>query len=334
MSHYTHLTIEERENLYLMAAQGEKIRKIAEALGRAPSTISRELRRNKSKHHPYRPSFAQRKYEKARRNCGRKYILADLEKRELVADFIRDAHWSPEQIANRLKLEENPLQISFASIYRAINAGLLDEGRGRRSRKASFSYHLRRKGRKKHKKGGKNRQGQYYKEHKISERSEEANERMTFGHFEADTVVGKRGSSCLVTLVDRKSRFTLAGKSPNVGSEAVCNVIYWLLSQLSPDQRRSVTPDRGPEFAQYREVSASLDNLPFYFADAHSPWQRGTNENTNGLIREFLPKGADMAPVSDADILGMIFCLNMRPRKCLSWHSPLEVFFDIPLHLT
>lgn len=107
-----------------------------------------------------------------------------------------------------------------------------------------------------------------------------------------------------------------------------------LLSSLPPDKVKSVTPDRGSEFTLYQDVSKALDGLPFYFADPHSPWQRGTNENTNSLIREFLPKGADFAPIHSADIAHFISLLNLRPRKCLAWRSPAEIFFATLLHLT
>lgn len=334
MSHYTHLTIEEREKLYLMKAQGEKIRQIAAALGRAPSTISRELHRNQHKSRPYSPSAAQRRYQKRRENCGRKHILSSPEKRERIRYFIQELHWSPEEISNRLKLEENPLQLSYSAIYRAINAGLFDVKKTRIPRRKRFSYQLRRKGKRKHKKGERNKQGQFHITHTISERPDEANNRTVSGHFEADTMVGKRGGACLVTLVDRKERIALAKKSPNASAPAVRDVLIELLSQLPPDMNITVTPDRGSEFALYQEVSDALPNVTFYFADPYSPWQRGTNENTNGLIREFLPKGTDITQVPDQDIADFISLLNKRPRKCLAWRSPFERFFGNLLHLT
>lgn len=333
MSHYHHLTIEEREKLYLMKGQGKKVREIAQELGRAPSTISREWRRNRPNRSAYSPSKAQRRYERNRKNCGRKHILCCPEKREVIRRFIQEEHWSPEQIEKRFQMEENPLQISYSSIYRAIHAGLFgQEQRIRRSQR--FSYYLRRKGKRSNKKGEKNKQGQYYKQHTISERPASANERKELGHFEADTVVGKRGGACLVSLVDRKSRFTLAAKAPNASAPAVRDTMIALLSQLPKNKVKSVTPDRGSEFALYQEVSSAIHDIQFYFADPYSPWQRGTNENTNGLIREFLPKSTDMTPVPHQSISDFIDKLNLRPRKCLHWKSPFEVFFNCLLHLT
>lgn len=337
MSHYRHLSIEEREKLYLRRGQGANLREIARELGRAASTISRELKRNERARHPYSPSQAQKSYEKRRKKCGRKHILCDPKKREYIRHFIQEAHWSPEQISNRLKLESAQVQVSYAAIYRAIRAGVFDENKwaASRSKKQAFAYHLRRKGKKQRKKWDKNRQGPHFCDaNKICDRPPEANDRSELGHFEADTVVGKRGGECLLSLVDRKSRFTLAAKLPRGNAEAARDAMTALLSSLPPDKVKSVTPDRGSEFTLYRDVSKALDGLPFYFADPHSPWQRGTNENTNGLIREFLPKGADFTPIPSADIAHFISLLNLRPRKCLAWRSPAEIFFATLLHLT
>ena len=146
MRHYTHLSIEEREKLYLRRGQGAKLREIARELGRSVSTISRELKRNERPRHPYSPSQAQKRYEKRRKACGRKHILCEAEKREYIRRFIQEDHWSPEQISNRLKLESAEVQISYAAIYRAIKAGIFDENKraASRNKKKAFAYHLRR----------------------------------------------------------------------------------------------------------------------------------------------------------------------------------------------
>lgn len=336
MSHYKDLSIEEREVLYLLHGQGRKLCQIADVLGRSPSTISRELQRNKKEKHAYSPSRAQECYQRRRKHCGRKHILICPEHHEHVRRLIQDHQWSPEEISNRLKLEDSPLQLSYNAIYRAIHAGLFDANKRQasRNRHDRFSYHLRRKGKKKNRKGEKNKQGGYQLANKIGDRPMEANARMAHGHFEADTIVGKRGGACLVTLVDRSSRFTLAAKVPKATAANVSDVMIALLEQLPPDKVKTITPDRGSEFALYQQVSAALNGAEFYFADPHSPWQRGTNENTNGLIREYVPKGSDFAPVCDRYIAQFTYELNLRPRKCLGWMSPFEVFFDKMLHLT
>lgn len=336
MSHYKHLTIEEREKLYLMHGQGYGIRAIANTLHRAPSTISRELRRNKKGARMYSPSSAERYYTERRRNCGRKHILCCEAYRECVRRLIEEYQWSPEEISNRLKLEGSPLQLSYGAIYRAIHAGIFDANKraASRSRRKRFAYHLRRKGKQKNAKGAKNKQGGYQFANKICDRPAQANERAACGHFETDTIVGKRGGARLVSIVDRKSRFTLAAKVSTGSSRDVCNAMIALLKQLPTDKVRTITPDRGSEFALYQDVTDALGAVEFYFADPHSPWQRGTNENTNGLIREYIPKGSDIAPVNDLYIENFIYKLNLRPRKCLNWRSPFECFFHQLLHLT
>lgn len=336
MSHYHHLSIEEREVLYLMRGQGCSIRHITMALSRSASTISREFERNKPKKHSYSPSRAQGYYNRRRKNCGRKHILSSPVHKEYIRYLIQNLHWSPEEISNRLKLEEYPLQLSYGAIYRAIHAGAFDANKreASRNRRHRFSYHLRRKGKRKHAKGEKNKQGGYQSANRIADRPEEANKRMAQGYFEADTIVGKRGAACLVTLVDRQSRFTLAAKAAQGTASNVCKAMIALLERLPPDKVKSITPDRGSEFALYQEVTDALHGAEFYFADPHSPWQRGTNENTNGLIRECIPKGTDIALVCDEQLADFINKLNLRPRKCLAWRTPFEVFFDEVLHLT
>ena len=334
MSHYKHLTIEERESLYLLRNQGVSLRKIAQQLGRSPSTISREIKRNKVSHRPYRPSSAQNRYEKARKRCGRNPILSEPELRETIRSYVEDLHWSPEQIENRLKAEHSTFHISYATIYRAIWSGLFDPCTKYVAKSQRFAHKLRKKGKPKKKKGAVNKQGKLIIQHTISERPADANARSAIGHWEADTVAGKKGSSALVTLTDRRSRFLLAQKIPNTCAETVADAMIHLLKPLPSDKVKSVTPDRGHEFAKHADVTAAVHDVPFFFADPYSPWQRGTNENTNGLLRECLPKYSDMTPVPDDLIDNFIRLLNLRPRKCLGWLSPYEVFFNISLHLT
>ena len=337
MSHYKHLSIEERENLYLGINQEKSIRAIAEELGRSPSTISRELKRGKrgkSGHRKYRPSVAQYRYERRRKNCGRKPILSDDASRKLIQEKLCD-EWSPEQIQYRLKLEEDPVQVSYATIYRALNSGLIDEERPRYIHKCDrYSFHLRRKGKRRKKNGSVNKQGKYVIEHRISERPEAAEKRLEFGHWEGDTIIGKKGGARLTTMADRKGRFLLAAKTPNGTAEAVRDSIIHMFRQIPAEKIRSITPDRGHEFAKYAEVSDALHGVPFYFADPYSPWQRGTNENTNGLLRQYFPKGTSFDDISDEMLDAIVLKINLRPRKCLGWRSPFEVFFDTVLHLT
>lgn len=259
MSHYKHLTIEERESLYLKRGQGKSIRTIAREMERSPSTISRELQRNKNSHRAYSPSAAQRRYEKNKKRCGRKPILANKADRDLIRKLIGQYEWSPEQIENRLRLENNDLRLSYATIYRALHNGLLDEKTGQYLRKCDrYSFHLRRKGKPRKKNGKKNQQGSVHVVYTIAQRPAAANERTELGHWESDTVAGKRGSARLLTQVDRKSRYLLAVKVPNGTAKTVSDAMIQMLQQLPKEKVLSITPDRGHEFSDHAKVSSAI----------------------------------------------------------------------------
>ena len=170
-------------------------------------------------------------------------------------------------------------------------------------------------------------------ENLIKDRPIEADDRSELGHFEGDTIIGSRHKSCIVTLVDRKSRFLLAGKCASKKVEDVTPVIIELLAKLPPEKRKTITFDQGMEFSQPWQLESAL-GISVYFANAHSPWERGTNENTNGLLRQFFPKGKGMGDVTQSDVDRAVTLLNMRPRKCLDWKLPFESFNDALLHLT
>ena len=170
--------------------------------------------------------------------------------------------------------------------------------------------------------------------HSIHGRPKSADDRSDFGHWKTDIVAGKTGGTCLVTLTDRKSCFLLAGKKvPRKKAAYVSEKMIELLSSIPNEAVKTITPDRGKEFSNHFAVTEALNNVPFYFPDPHAPWQRGTNENTNGLIREYLPKSKEIATVDNSTINQMIEKLNNRPRKCLDWRTPYEVFFDKVLRL-
>lgn len=332
MSHYNHLTILERENIFLFSGQGCSIRMIAEKLGRAPSTVSRELRRNR-KNTGYSPSRAQIRYERQRENCGRKLILADEPTIQRVRGLIQKRLWSPEQIDRRLRLEKNPLKISYATIYRAIEKGILTRPEDGKLGQRGFKFYLRHKGKPRVKRGAEKR-GKILISHELSERPLEASQRSRIGDWEADTVLGKQNSSCLVTLVDRKTRMTLCSKVAGKRKAPVAEAMIRMLSPLPPEWVQSITPDRGKEFAAHPEVTEALGGVQFYFPPPHQPWQRGTNENTNGLLRELSPKGYDMSRISEDQVQEFCDNLNHRPRKCLDWKTPYEALTGDVLHLT
>lgn len=334
MSHYQHLSIMERENLLVMRSQMISIREIARRMGRSASTISRELKRNiPSKRASYSAVKAQQRYEKRRKKCCRKLMLSNDEMYEKVRSLIVGCSWSPEEIAKRLKKENNRLQISYATIYRAINRRMFDPAKVS-TKVRGFKRNLRHKGKPRKSKETQEKRGQVSIIHSIEERPEAANNRSEIGHYEADTVAGTRGSGCIVTMVDRMSRYLLGAKLPSSKSELVTAAIIQLFQGIDPSKLKSVTPDRGKEFTDHRKISASLSGVPFYFAHPHSPWEKPTVENTNGLLREYFPKRTSFEGLSPEAVQEKILLINMRPRKCLGWKTPFEVFFGVVLHLT
>lgn len=335
MSHYHHLSIDEREKLLVLSTQNRSLRNIAKEIGRSVSTISRELNRNGGAEKSYSAVKAQVKYKLRRKKCCRHKLLENEELKDKVHNLFLERQWSPEQISARLAFENSPYLISYNTIYRAIYAGLFDTDEQKRSHGNRGAIRkLRHRGRTRRKKGTTETRGKIVISNSIHERPSEADERKIIGHWEADTVIGKRDSACLVTITDRCSRYLLAEKISRKRSDLLADKMISMFSNIPKNRLKTITPDRGKEFAKHQEVTSALNNVQFYFPDPHAPWQRGTNENTNGLIREYLPKSFDMAACSDDDIATFIDKLNKRPRKCLNWKSPYELFFNKVLHLT
>lgn len=328
MCHH-HLTLEEREMIMKYQAMGFSLSKIAEAIGRNKSTISRELRRN-SADEIYMPSIAHDLYLGRRKACHPNRKLDDPVLYRYVKDRFLIDQWSPQQIEGRLILEKASSLISYSTIYRAIYGGRFDEPHLSHGNRGAIRK-LRHKGKSRHTKDYEEKRGKMQISHEISERPKEAEERNRIGDWEADTVAGKKGRSCLVTLVDRKSRFLIGGRAP-LKKAAPVNKI--MISVLKDQPIESITPDRGKEFARHQEVSEALDQVKFYFPLPHHPWQRGTNENTNGLIREYFPKGEDLDDKSDEMIRQAFDKINKRPRKCLGYRTPYEVYYSTELRLT
>ncbi|MBC1228603.1 IS30 family transposase [Listeria booriae] len=332
MSLYQHLTISEREKILVGLTQEKSIREIARDIGRAPSTVSREIKRNTLATN-YSANQAQQNYVCKREACRRKKLLSYPSIKQKVRHLLLHHQWSPEQISKRLKQEDSPIQISYITIYRGIYTEQL-EGKKLSKGERGIARKLRHRGKTRHTKGHNETRGKIKISNSIHVRPKEANERSCIGHWEADTVLGKTGLPCLITLTDRCSRYLLAEKIPCKKARFVTPKLIEMFQQLPKYKVKTVTPDRGKEFAKHAEVSMELDELPFYFADPHAPWQRGTNENTNGLLREYFPKNEDMTKYDPQEIRQFIYKLNTRPRKCLGWKTPYEVFFDEVLHLT
>lgn len=277
-------------------------------------------------------TFLRRLQENTRideKNCHARYKLDDPRLFRFVKDKIFNFQWSPEQIDNRLKQESSKLSISYTTIYRGFKAGRFDYSTSQSVRKGSKK--LRHKGRKIHYSYVQEKQGRFPISNDIEDRPISAETRSRLGHWEADTVIGKKGKKCLLTLNDRKSRFLIARKSDRKTAECINEQ---MIKALKGMKVMSITPDRGKEFAGHAEVTEALDGVQFYFPGPHQPWQRGTNENSNGLLREYFPKGSDIGDYSSAQIKTVVDKINRRPRKCLNWKTPYEVFYGFSLHLT
>ncbi len=312
MKSYTHFTLSEREYLQVNLEKGKSLREIAKALGRSPSTISREVKRNWSKKaNHYHHWHAHTNYLHRRKSCHRKNnLLLDPDLYEFVLNALLQ-FWSPEIIAGVWNKEHNK-KISCSSIYRAVRAGLFPGIKPK--------THFRRKG-----KPYSNQKKSYTRffDSSIHERSKAADLRLRLGDFEGDTVYGSVGKGYLITAVDRKSRFLVAAIAKDKCKEST-NAAFIGAFAKAPIKPITLTLDNGTEFLAFKELEKSL-SLKVYFADSHAPWQRGSNENINGLIRFFFPRGTNFNNVTESQLQAVISLINNRPRKCLDFLSPNEV---------
>lgn len=313
MCHYSHFTTEEREMSRVLKAQGLSIRAIAKKLNRSPSTVSREFRRNCYADGTYSAHHADKLYQKRRKNCGRKPKLQSGAVRDYVVEKM-NLRWSPEQIAGRARLDKETFSISFSTIYRAIDSGVLPSQLKKIMR---FKW--------KHKKcKGDDRRGKIPDTTPISKRPAGAENRTRFGHWESDTVPGMRKTGCFGTHVERKSGYLIAFRIDDRQDKAFNKATIEAFSSVPDKLKKSFTVDNGKEFAAHKELTAAT-GMKVYFCDPYSPWQRATNENTNGLIRQFFPKGTSFADITDDDLQYVVDLINNRPRKRLNFLSPYEV---------
>jgi len=366
-----YLSFEEREEIALLRASGCGVRETALQLGRSPSTISRELRRNAATRGgqlDYRAITAQWHAERRGRRPKPAKLVRNPRLHAYVQERLSGAverpdgtvvqgpsvrwigrrhgrrqdrrwgrAWSPEQIANRLPLDfpdDAAMRISHEAIYQSLYV----QGRGALRRDLTACL---RTGRALRVPRARTRRGKHFlsEEIMISERPAEAADRAVPGHWEGDLILGL-GSSAVGTLVERSSRFTmllhlppLEGLGPRVkngpalaghGAEAVRNAIAAQLTTLPEQLRRSLTWDQGAEMAQHAQLRIET-GVQIFFCDPHSPWQRGSNENTNGLLRQYFPKGTDLSRYTADDLAAVANALNSRPRKTLGWRTPAEV---------
>lgn len=311
MRKYRQLTSEERYALATLRRQGYTMRGIARALDRAPSTISREVKRNRRKDGRYR-AFTADQRARARRSRSRRNQRFSSADWALVLTCLKQ-HWSPEQISGRLR-KDGVLSISHESIYRQI---WLDKRRGGTRYKL-----LRQAGKKRRKRyGAYDSRGRLAGKRHISERPPEVEHRRTLGHWEIDTVVGP-GKPCIVTLVERSTGYVLIGKM-RARTTAELNRAALALFSQAPLPVRTVTADNGTEFHAYADLEATT-GARFFFATPHHSWERGSSENANGLIRQYLPKRKSMARLSQDRCDTIAEKLNTRPRKRLDYRTPEE----------
>ena len=309
------LNMVERETVSQMWSAGHPRKAIAKRLGRDPSTIGRELKRNGRADGSYSAVIAQQRAVVRRRE---RPLVRKLQRPELNA-AVRSRltkEWSPDQIAGRLACD-HPQDPRFHVRPQTIYAWI-----ERDPDCDHWKTFLRR--------GGKSRpsprRGRIPRQVQIDGRPEEANRRERLGDFEGDTIVSRGKRSGLVTLVDRKSRYLLAAKLPDRTARRTRQKIERLLKDLPPEQRRTATFDNGKEFSEHESLAQNL-GISVYFAHPYASWERGTCENTNGLLRQYYPKGTDFAEISHQDLVQTVESLNQRPRKCLSYKTPSEVFF-------
>jgi len=319
----THITKSERYAITYMHMAGFSDAAIGRRLNRHRGTISRELARNRDAYNAYHYESAQRLAKERRTQASQRYKLDDSPVGEVVRDGLCQ-RWSPEQIVGRLKREHRndpTMRVTHEAIYQWIYRRYqLGEHWHRLLRKRRHRRRSRVPGRRGSKIPG--RVG-------IERRPPVVNRRTRFGDWEADTIEGRKGSGSLVTHVERKSRYVRLGILADKRASTLSRVSCTCLKRLPRKLRRTLTADNGKEFAEFKQLQKQL-RLKVYFANPHSPWERGTNENTNGLLRQFFPKGSDFRQVTRSEVAQAQAMLNNRPRKCLNYRTPVEVLNKLP----
>lgn len=318
MRTYHQLTQEQRYQIYALKKTGHSRTEIAEVIGVDKSTVSRELKRNQGVR-GYRPQQAHH-LAMERKPKGMPRITAETWR---VVERLLRQDWSPEQILGRLKKEQK-VCISHEWIYHYI---LEDKRAG-----GDLYRHLRCQKKRRKRYGKYDRRGKLPNCRTIEERPQVVDRRKRLGDWEADTFLGKNHNPVMLSLTERKPRFTLLGKVSQRTAQAVRKQTVRLLSPIS-DKVHTLTSDHGKEFADHQQIAHALQ-LQFYFAHPYAAWERGTNENTNGLLRQYFPKKHDFQLVSDKQIEHAMSRLNFRPRKCLAFKTPFEVFFKQSVALT
>ncbi|WP_369375639.1 IS30 family transposase [Promicromonospora sp. Populi] len=324
--HPRFLTVAEREQIADLRRRGQSLRAIGRALGRPASTIKRELDA-RSTQGDYRPHRAQRAWATSRARSRTSKLAQDGPLRDYVAARLAE-QWSPEQICHALVQEfphDESMRVSTETIYQAIYV----QARGGLRREVTDALRTGRTRRKPHR-SPEQRAPRFVDEMvMISERPAEVADRAVPGHWEGDLIVGTGSQSAIVTLVERSTRYVMLGHLPGGHTaEEVRDVLVPLIKTLPEHLRGSLTWDQGCEMAAHKQFTVAT-GVPVYFCDPHSPWQRGSNENTNGLLRQYFPKGTDLSVHTATDLERVAQRLNGRPRKTLDWRTPAERLRDL-----
>ena len=309
---YTQLTQEQRYQIHSLLKMEHNQTEIAKCLGVHKSTVSRELRRNKGMR-GYRPKQAHQK-AMSRKNHSRNHIM--LETWAVIEAKIR-LEWSPEQVSDWLKRHAG-VEISHEWIYQYV---LADKHAG-----GTLYRHLRCQKKRRKRYGSYDRRGKLPNRVSIEKRPAVVDQRKRIGDWEVDTIVGKGHRQAIVSLTERKSRLVLLRKVERRTADLVSDAVIDLLRPIS-ESLHTITADNGKEFAEHERISRDLQ-IDFFFAHPFAAWERGTNENMNGLVRQYIPKNCEFGSISDSELLFITNRLNHRPRKCLDYKTPFEVFFE------
>ena len=313
---YKQLTLEKRYHISALQKAGLNQKEVAIELGVHPSTISRELRRNNDKIRGYNAELAQIKSTKIERQKKKRFSLTKHIEKYIRAKLKQD--WSPEQISGRMKLDIG-VSVVHETIYRYIYTNKRNGGK-------LYKY-LRHKNKKYHcRSNDYQARGTIINRVMIDKRPKVVEKKNRIGDLEIDTVIGKDHKGALVTVVDRKSKFVLIKNVPSKEAQVVTDALIEMIQPIK-GITHTITSDNGKEFAYHKQVSDALDT-DFYFANPYHSWERGLNEHTNGLIRQYLPKKSEFLHVSKEEIIMIQDRLNHRPRKVLNYKTPYEVFFS------
>lgn len=324
---YKHLTMAERDRITELLYEGKTRSEIARAIGRHKGTISRELKRNSSPEYKlYLSHRAQQRADQRRSEASRRPVLKSDSIRKYVQEKLMIG-WSPEIIAGRIKKDLPGLSVSHEAIYQYIY-------HPQTPNRHELINCLRRTHRKRKNKGigRKERKTKIPNRVSIDARPKSVETRLQFGHWEGDSLISRKSTAALNSLTERKSRLVLLTKLGRKGSLETKNAVISRLQPFPPEARRSLTLDNGTENTQHEGITVTL-GIKCFFAHPYSSWERGTNENINGLVRWYLPKSTDFSKITDQQIYNIESLINNRPRKCLKFNTPNEVAFQsVALH--